>query len=566
MRHALTLILILILSLALLLPIGVAVREGFIEDGAWSLAWLRDVLDSPILRRGLLNSFYLAAATTLGCLLISLPLAVIADRFNFVCKRVWLGLILIPMILPPFVGAIGLKGMLSRNGGINALLSSWGWIDPTQPIDFQRYPFWMCVAVEVLGMYPIMFLNIQAALANVDPAMLEAASNLGASPWRRFWRVTLPLIRPGIFAGGTLVFIWTFNEIGAPLMVGFPNVAAVQLFNMLMTTAPAGDAYALVVLMLVISLVTYGIGKLLLGRSAGAMMAKAITSSGPQRLGPLGSTVANLTFALVFAAAALPHVGVLLYSLSSTGMLEFSPQYWTLEHYRGLLNSGASTQSAGGLAALSMLNSLRYSVLATVIDVLLGFWIAYLVVRRRSWLTGVLDHLAMLPLAVPGLVLAFGYFAVTQGDSPLSALNPLRHDPTPLLVIAYAVRRLPFLTRACAAGLEQTSEALEEAAASLGAGKLRTIALVVLPLLMANLLAGGLMVFSRSMLEVSDSLLLTFDEQSYPVTKAIWALAAIPQTGTETAAALGVCAMVFLLALLAVTSLLLGRRLGALFR
>ena len=171
----------------------------------------------------------------------------------------------------------------------------------------------------------------------------------------------------------------------------------------------------------------------------------------------------------------------------------------------------------------------------------------------------------MLPLAVPGLVLAFGFFAITQGDSIVSFLNPL-DDPAPLLIIAYSVRRMPFLVRSCVAGLEQTSVALEEAAINLGAGTPRVLWTVTIPLLTANLIAGSLLVFSRSMLEVSDSLILAFDKSTYPMTKAIWDLASDPSAGLERASALGVWGMILLIVTIAGASLALGKRLGALFR
>jgi iron(III) transport system permease protein len=215
---------------------------------------------------------------------------------------------------------------------------------------------------------------------------------------------------------------------------------------------------------------------------------------------------------------------------------------------------------------LSIINSLRYSIFATVVDVFLGVIIGYLVVRRRSTLTALLDNIAMMPLAVPGLVVAFGYFALTQSVSWLSFLNPLKYDPTALLVLTYSLRRLPFIVRSCAAGIEQIPVSLEEAARGLGAGPVRTLGWVVVPLLAPNILAGALIVFSRSMLEVSDSLVLAFDTNTYPMMKAIWALVAIPQDGIQSAAALGTVGMLLLAVTMCLGSLIMRRRLGMLFR
>ncbi|MCG3127733.1 MAG: hypothetical protein CHACPFDD_02603 [Phycisphaerae bacterium] len=554
----LTLLLLGLLGAGLLAPIASVVWTGFRDQGRFSLEWFQFVLSDKLYVEGLLNSVWLATLTTLLCLLIALPLALLAEYFNFAGKRVWLALIQVPMILPPFVGAIGMKKLLSRNGGINALLAWAGWIDPSRPIDWLAEPFYACVLLEALYLYPIMFLNVQSALANIDPALPEAARNLGAGPWRTFWRVTLPLMRPGIFAGSTLIFIWALTELGTPLMVNYTNVTAVQVFNELQTQNPGGDAYALVIVMLAASVGLYLLGKVLLGRSPGAMLAKATVATPPKALRGGGALLITLPFALVFLVAVLPHIGVLLGSVTTTGMLEVSPEKLTWQHYADVVN----TADAGR----SVLNSLKYSLLATAGDVVLAVAIAYLLVRSRTWGSSLLDGLAMLPLAVPGLVMAFGYFAMTQGDSPVAFLNPLKHDPTPLLVIAYTVRRLPFLVRSCAAGLEQTSVALEEAAVNLGASPARTLWSVTIPLLTANLIAGSLLVFSRSMLEVSDSLLLAFDRHTYPLTKAMWTFASDPAGGLELASALGVLSMVLLIVTIAGASLVLGKRLGALFR
>ena len=145
-------------------------------------------------------------------------------------------------------------------------------------------------------------------------------------------------------------------------------------------------------------------------------------------------------------------------------------------------------------------------------------------------------------------------------------LLDVRANPTLFLVIAYAVRRLPYMVRSAVAGLQQTSPVLEEAAQSLGATPLRAWRRITFPLIAANLIAGGLLVFAFSMLEVSDSLVLAQRQDHYPITKAIFELFQLLGTGPYVAAALGVWAMLLLGLTLLTASLALGRRLGALFR
>jgi iron(III) transport system permease protein len=233
------------------------------------------------------------------------------------------------------------------------------------------------------------------------------------------------------------------------------------------------------------------------------------------------------------------------------------PARFTLDNFRLALGHD--------LTVPSIANSLKYSCLSTVVDLVLGVAIAYVIVRTRVAGRAILDFLVMLPLAVPGLVLAFGYLAMTRDGRLFSFLNPVE-NPVPLLVIAYSVRRLPYMVRSAAAGFQQTSVTLEEAAANLGCPPLRATVRITLPLIMANLIAGGLLAFAFAMLEVSDSLVLAQKQAYYPITKAIFELFQLLGDGRFLASALGTWAMLFLGLVIAGASLLLGRKLGAIFR
>ena len=217
------------------------------------------------------------------------------------------------------------------------------------------------------------------------------------------------------------------------------------------------------------------------------------------------------------------------------------------------------------LTVPSITNSLKYAGLSVVVDIVLGLAIAYVIVRTKLPGRQALDTISMLPLAVPGLVLAFGYISMTQPGRFFAFLNPSK-DPTLLLVIAYSVRRLPYVVRSAVAGLQQTSETLEEAAQNLGCPPLRTLRRITFPLIAANVLAGALLAFSFAMLEVSDSLILAQKQQHFPITKAIYELFQMIGDGKFLAAALGVWAMVFLGLTIAVASRILGKKMGALFR
>lgn len=545
------------LGLFLVWPVVETLRGACIAaDGRFTLDYLIEVFRNPVYVEGLQNSFTMAVASTALAALLAVPLAWISDRFVFPGKSLLGAAVLVPMIMPPFVGAIGVRHILGREGALNALLEDLGLVS--------QGPDWLgegrlfgVVLLNALHLYPILYLNVVAALANIDPAMEEAAANLGCTGLRRFFKITLPLLMPGLFAGGTIVFIWSFTELGVPLMFDFNRVTSVQIFHGIKEIAGNPFPFALVVVMLASTLLLYAIGKGLFGNASHAMMAKATSQGGARRPSTPLAWFCTFLFAAVSLLAILPHLGVLLVAFSSDWYRSILPGGWTLDHFEAALGHN--------LTLPSIRNSLRYAALATLVDLVLGVAIAYVVVRTKIAGRGFLDALAMMPLAVPGLVLAFGYLAMTQEGRIFSFLSP-SIDPLWILVIAYSVRRLPYVVRSAVAGLQQTSETLEEAARNLGCPPLRTLRRITLPLIAANIVAGGLLAFSFAMLEVSDSLVLAQRQRDFPVTKAIYELYQLLGEGKFIASALGVWAMAFLAVTLVGASVVLGKKLGTLFR
>jgi iron(III) transport system permease protein len=540
-------------------PIVQILRGGFLDaDGRLTFAYLGALLADPAIRTALGNSFLLATAATALALALALPLALVADRFRFPGKAVFGSLLLIPLILPPFVGAIGLRQIFGQYGALNALLIALQVRPPGWALDWlATNRFWGVAVIDALALYPILYLNALAALANLDPALEEAAANLGCTGLRRFFRVTLPLIRPGLFAGGTIVFIWTFTDLGTPLVFDYAKVTSVQIYYGLKEIGGNPAPYALVTIMLAASVLIYAVGKGLFGRSGYAMMAKATSSGGARDLPPARAWLCTAFCAGVTFVALLPHLGVILVAFSRDWYGTVLPRALTLENFHLALGHE--------LTVPSIANSLKYASVSTLADVVLGVAVAYVIVRTRLAGRHLLDFLVMLPLAVPGLVLAFGYLAMAQPGRFFAFLDPVR-NPTALLIVAYAIRRLPYVVRSAAAGFEQTSETLEEAAQNLGCPPLKSVFRITLPLIGASLAAGALLAFAFAMLEVSDSLILAQKQAFYPITKAILELFQLLGDGKFLASALGVWAMAFLGVTVVGLSLLLGRKLGAIFR
>ncbi len=535
----------------MLYPLGYVFSGAFFTDEGFSLVFFGLMLSSPNYTVILANSINLGLAVTLFTTLLSLPLAFLLVRYDFPGKGLLNGLILIPLVLPPFVGAIGMRQLLARFGSINLLLLQMGVID--QPIDWLGGGFWGVVLLEVLHLYPIMYLNLAAALANVDPTLEEAAKNMGASGFKLFRTVTFPLMLPGYFAGAIIVFIWAFTDLGTPLVFEYRELIAVQIFNMVTDLHQNPMGYAFVVAVVVLTLFFFYLSKRLLGGKSYEMMGRGHVASAV-RPASVSLTVLIYTVVLSISALALiPHLGVVLTSVAGRWFLSVLPSEFTIRFYREVFSHD--------LTLLSIKNSLLLSSLSTIIDIVLGVTIAYLLARKRVPGRNVLDALAMLPLALPGLVVAFGYVAAFSA----TPLDP-RINPVPLLVIAYAVRRLPYMVRAAYAGFQQSSVVLEEAAMNLGASPLKTLYQITFPLVFANLVAGAVLAFSFAMLEVSDSLILALKEPYYPITKAIYALLGRIADGPYIASAMGVLGMLLLAASLFIAGRFFGRRMGELFR
>ncbi|MFC5456944.1 ABC transporter permease [Prosthecobacter fluviatilis] len=541
-------------------PIWAALEAAFRgPDHRFTLDYVSEVFLNALYREGLWNSFIIAVWTTLGSLCVALPLAVCYVRFAFPGRALLNSLVLMPMILPPFVGAIGIKAMLGQAGALNSLLISLGLMDAMHPTDWLgQHRMLGIIVMEVLHLYPIIYLNAAAALSNLDPALEEAAANLGCHAWSRFWRVTLPLIMPGVFAGGTIVFVWAFTEMGVPLLFDYDRVTAVQIFRSINDLSGNPFPYALVAVMLGFSTLFYLASRLLFGRADSAGGGGRATTARETIALPAGAGwVCTAFFAGVTFLAVLPHLGVVLLSFSQDWYGTVLPHSLTLQHYRDALGHE--------LTLSSIANSLKYSTLAMLLALILGIGVAYVSVRTRLWGRQLLDAMAMLPLAVPGIVMAFGYLAMTREGRPFHWLM-LGEDPLMLLVIAYAVRRLPYVVRSAAAGFQQVSPALEEAAQNLGARPERALWRITLPLVTPNLVAGALLAFSFAMLEVSDSMILAQQSSYFPITKAIYSLVLALGSGPNLASALGVWAMIFLAVTILGAGVILGKKLGTLFR
>ncbi len=537
----------------LVYPMAYVFSQAFYINGKLSISFFKLMFTNPLERQSIINSVVLGIVVTLATTLLSLPLSYFLVRYSFRGRSLLQGLILVPMVMPPFVGAIGMKQLFARFGTINLILMKLHIIDPRNAIDWFGGGFWGVVLLEVLHLYPIMYLNIAAALANIDPSLEEAAENMGAGRFRLFRTVTMPLMLPGYFAGAIIVFIWAFTDLGTPLIFQYRKVIPIRIYDKVgdINVNPMG--FALVVMVVLMTMAFFYLSKRFMGTRRYEMMSRGHADVRERSVGTVATVFIYVFILSVIMIAVMPHIGVALLSVTERWSGTILPSKVTLAQY-GKIRSHALTLP-------SIKNSLIYSSLSTIVDLALGILIAYILARKRIPWKNVLDATAMLPLALPGLVLAFGYIGCFSG----TFLDP-REKPAILLVVIYAVRRLPYMVRAAYAGFQQTSIALEEASQSLGATPLKTMRKITFPLIIANLVAGGILCFSFAMLEVSSSLILAMKREFFPITKAIYFLLSRITDGSYIASAMGMLGMVLLIVSLVLAGRFLGKRMGELFR
>lgn len=516
------------LLLFLAVPVGTVFYTAFVNaDGSFTMGHFGAFFNQPLMKEAFFNSLYVAGWSALLASLIAVPLAYFTVRFDFRGALLIQTLGVLPLIMPPFVGAVAMQLIFGRSGSVNLLLNDW--------FGF-TIPFMEglngVIFVESLHYFPFILMNLVVALRNIDGSMEEAALNLGSRGFRLFRRVIFPLALPGYVAGTSLVFVKVFDDLGTPLVLGTTNMLAPQAYLRITQVGledPLG--YVISVIMVGFSILALWLSaRVLKGRDYSTLQ-KGGNSIQKRKLRPMESVLAYGWIALVLLLVLSPHMGVLLLSLASVWSFAPLPDGYTLAHY-----SAVFSESQGMIA-----NTLLYCGLAAGVDVILGTAIAYLMLRTRLPARQWLDFLASAALAIPGIVLAIGFLRTFRGIE-LPGTGTLLTSSWIIIMIAYSVRRLPYALRSCVASLQQINISLEEAAQSLGATRMSTIRRVVVPLMAGGMLAGFVTSFVTAAVELSATIMLVTKDSQAPMSYGIY-LYMQSAAGRGPGAALGVLAV-----------------------
>jgi len=527
-QRALAVAIGLFLFAFLVLPTATVVFVAFTEKGTgqFTLVNFADFFRTDLFVRSFWNSVYVSAMSVVWASALALPLAILTTRFAFRGAVLIQTLGFVPLVMPPFVGAVAMQLLFGRNGSVNLLLDDAFGL---------KIPFMEglngVIFVQSLHYFPFILVNLSASLRNIDRAMEEAAQNLGSSGFRLIRRIVVPLAMPGFVAGASLVFVKVFDDLATPLLLNVKEMLAPQAYLRVSSIGIADPmGYVISVVLIVVSVAAMWISALALKdkdyatvqRGGGGLARRSLTGWESA----LGYAVVIGILLLVLS----PHIALFLLSIATIWSFSPLPDAYTLAHYNRVFAE----------SSLYIKNTLVYASIAGLIDVVIGTAIAYLVLRTklvgRHWL----DWAAMAALAVPGVVLGIGYLRTFYGIS--------LPDGTPLaalwitIVLALAIRRLPYALRACTAALQQISIALEEAAENLGATKARTVRRVVVPLMTGGLLAGFVTSFSTAAVELSATLMLVQSNSDAPLAYGLYVFMQ-SSNGRGPGAALGIIAV-----------------------
>jgi iron(III) transport system permease protein len=537
------------LILFVLFPLTRIFYDAFTnEAGQFTIANFGTFFTDSFYLRSLWKSLALGVSAVITTSVVGISVAFLIIRYDFPYRNTFSYLTMLPMILPPLVGVLGFVFILGRAGTVNVILMDWFGLE--HPVNFM-YGVQGVLLVETVHLFPLMTLSILDSLSKIDPSLEEAAQGMGAKGWRRFWTITLPLTTPGYVSGALLVFIWTFADFITPLVLGVQDLLAPQAYLNIMqfvdrTIFRMGIVISALLVVLAIIFV-------LAARQYVAIKDySSLTYSKVERrhLGPVKRWLAVGYLTLLMLVCVIPQVGVLFAAVGRGWALTPVPVQYTMEFFKTV---SIDTPKF-------IINSFLYSGLAVVLCLTIGVPMAWIMARTRAPGRRAMDALTTLILAIPGTAVGIAY--IRAFNFPLPIIDVPLTGMWIILPLVLAVRRLPYTVRGSFSSLLIVHPSMEEAAANVGATKLRTFRDITVPLVWKGILVGGLFSFIMSIQEASATIFLTLGGwEMIPFGIFTFYIA-----GSQSqAAALGVILIVLCALSLYIVNRIAGTRVGGLF-
>jgi iron(III) transport system permease protein len=516
--------LVLLLSWVVVYPLLIVAGEALGAD-------VRAVIRQGSEWQALWNSLWISSASVVLSALIGVPLAFVFERYDFPGRKTLGALIALPAVMPPLVGVIAFLFLYGESGFVARALQA---ITGSRESPWRLQGPGAILLVHAYSMYVYFYLFTRAGLAKLDASVLEAAQSLGAGPGEVLRRVTLPLLRPALVGAALLTFMTALASFSAPYLFGGGfRVMTTQIVS----TRLNGDVAVAMLETAALTAIAL-LGFVVVRWTEGSASVAAVGKGTPPALktiaSPLARRLAIFTGWAFAVVLLLPHATLLLISFVpvNTWTTQALPPVFGLVNYRRLFSEAERLRP--------LVNSLWMAAVSTAAALAVAVWAGQLIVRRKARLSRAIEFLLALPWAVPGTVLAIALATLFSVQQPLTGRFVLVGTIV-ILPLAYFVRNLPLTGRALLAGFRQIDPSLDEAAQSLGAGRLKRLWRVTLPLLRPALAAGGALAFVTALGDFVASILL-YTYETRPIAIEILSNLRVSELGV--AAAFGVVLMI----------------------
>ena len=475
-------------ALFLLYPlIAMLIKSVFPGEGAFSFSAFAKFFESSYYYGTVINSMAVTFSVTICAIIISVPLAYVLNTVEIKFAPAIQIMILLSSVSAPFIGAYAWILLLGRSGVITLFFRDTLGI---QTPDI--YGFSGILLVLTLQLCPLIYMYVSGALKTVDNSLIEAAENLGCKGVKKMFKITAPLILPTILAGSLLVFMRALADFGTPMLIGegFRTIP-VLIFNEFISEMGEDDSFAAAISVMVVIFATsvFLIQKFVAKRKAYSM--SALRPMQIQKTTGFRNFFAHLFVYGYIALAIMPQLYVIYTSFLKTSGKIFVSGY-----------SFQSYVTAFSKIGDSIINTFILALSALAVIIVLAILIAYVTVRRPSALTNILDISTMFPYIVPGSIL--GIALLTAFNKPPLTLSGTAF----ILILSFAIRRLPYTIRSSSAILHQIGISAEEAAISLGASQVKTFTKITLPAMLPGVLSGAVLSWLSILTELSTSILL----------------------------------------------------------
>ncbi len=486
-------LLITFLTIFILYPLAILLVDSFYGGNGFTLDTFKRILAMPSFRTAIGNTLKVGFLVGILSTIVGLLFAYVEVyvRMNKVVGGLFKVVSMLPVVSPPFVLSLSMIMLFGKAGLITRYLLG--------IYDNSVYGFWGIVIVQTLTFFPVCYMMFKGLLKNIDPSLEEAARDMGASRWKVFTSVTLPLLLPGLGNAFLVTFIESIADFANPMIIGGSyDTLATTIYLQITGAYDKEGAAAMAVVLLCITLLMFAVQKYYLeSKTAATLTGKA---SRARMLISDRSVSIPLTILCGLAAAfvILMYICVPIGALFPTWGFKFTPL--TFKWF------GQVFTRYKGLQAFR--DSFVLSLIAAPITALLSMIISYLVVKRKFKAKGFIEAVSMLAMAVPGTVLGIGYIrGFSSGLFHTGILSGL-YGSAAILIIVFVVRSLPTGTRSGISALRQIDKSIEESAYDMGAGSLKVFTSVTLPLIKDSFLSGLVTAFVRSITAISAIILL----------------------------------------------------------